>query len=244
MSDITDHDSAVPAEHYASGTEAFAAPAAPFAPEAGIGVSLSVGVFGFSVIMLGLAEAHVFTPAAAGIFVPVALGLGATGLIFGGVFEMRANNTFAGTFSLLYAGFLIATGLILRTFSPDIIKAAGAAGFGDAFGSWLLLWCVFTLGLAVAAWHINMPAFLAFMLLALAYLLLGLANIGNPGTTVNFLTKAGGWVLIADGLAAWYLSWGLAVNSVIGDRIPLFPYPYSTARAKEAPADITPMPAA
>jgi succinate-acetate transporter protein len=241
MSDITDHDDAR-AAHYASQADAFTPPAEPFAPQAGIGVSLSVGVFGFSVIMLGLASAHVFNPAASGIFVPVALGLGATGLIFGGVFEMRANNVFAGTFSLLYAGFLIATGLILRTFSPDIIKAAGAAGFGDAFGSWLLLWCVFTAGLTYAAYYVNMPAFMAFALLAVAYLLLGLANIGNPGSTVNFLAKAGGWVLIADGLAAWYLSWGLAVNSVVGDRIPLYPYPYSTATAQEAPADITPMP--
>ena len=215
----------------------------PFAPQPGIGVSLSVGVFGFSVIMLGLAEARVFTPAAVGIFVPVALGLGATGLIFGGVFELRANNVFAGTFSLLYAGFLIATGLILRTFSPDIIKAAGAAGFGDAFGSWLLLWCVFTAGLTYAAWHVNMPAFLAFALLTLAYALLGFANIGESGSTVDFLTKAGGWVLIADGLCAWYLSWGLAVNSVIGDRIPLYPYPYTPAAEKEAPADVTPLPA-
>jgi succinate-acetate transporter protein len=244
MSDMTDHDSAVRAEHYASQSEAFAPAAEPFAPQAGIGVSLSVGVFGFSVIMLGLASARVFNPAASGIFVPVALGLGATGLIFGGVFEMRANNVFAGTFSLLYAGFLIATGLILRTFSPDIIKAAGAAGFGDAFGSWLLLWCVFTAGLTYAAYYVNMPAFLAFALLAVAYLLLGLANIGNPGGTVDFLSKAGGWVLIADGLAAWYLSWGLAVNSVVGDRIPLYPYPYSAAQAQEAPADVSPLPAA
>jgi succinate-acetate transporter protein len=243
MSDMTDHDVAE-AAHYASPSEAFAPHAEAFAPQAGIGVSLSVGVFGFSVIMLGLSQASVFNPAASGIFVPVALGLGATGLIFGGVFEMRANNVFAGTFSLLYAGFLIATGLILRTFSGDIIKAAGAAGFGDAFGSWLLLWCVFTVGLTYAAYHVNMPAFLAFALLAVAYLLLGLANIGNPGSTVNFLTKAGGWVLIADGLAAWYLSWGLAVNSVVGDKIPLYPYPYSTAQAKEAPADVSPLPAA
>jgi uncharacterized protein len=222
------------------------APAAEpaFAPQPGIGVSLSVGVFGFAVIMLGLAEARVFTPNAVGIFVPVALGLGAFGLLLGGVFELRANNVFAGTFSLFYAGFLLATGLILRTFSPDIIKAAGAGGFGDAFGAWLLLWCIFTAGLALAAYHINMPAFLAFVLLALAYLLLGLANIGESGGTVDFLTKAGGWVLIADGLCAWYLSWGLAVNSVIGEKIPLFPYPYSTVQEKEAPADITPQPVA
>jgi succinate-acetate transporter protein len=221
------------------------APVQPAAnpPQPGVGVSLSVGVFGFSVIILGLAQARVFTPDAVGIFVPVAMGLGAFGLLFGGYFELRANNVFAGTFSFLYAGFLLATGLILRTFSPDIIGAAGAGGFGDAFGAWLLLWCVFTTGLAVGAYHINMPAFLAFALLAVAYLLLGLANIGESGSTVDFLTKAGGWVLIADGLCAWYLSWGLAVNSVIGDRIPLYPYPYAAAQTKEAPADTAPLPA-
>jgi succinate-acetate transporter protein len=219
-------------------------PPASNPPQPGVGVSLSVGAFGFSVLMLGLAEARVFTPAAVGIFVPVAMGLGAFGLLFGGYFELRANNVFAGTFSFLYAGFLLATGLILRTFSPGIIKAAGALGFGDAFGTWLLLWCVFTAGLTLAAYHINLPAFLAFGLLAVAYLLLGLANISNPGDMANFLTKAGGWVLVADGLCAWYLSWGLAVNSVIGDKIPLYPYPYSQAAATEAPADVTPMPVA
>jgi uncharacterized protein len=219
-----------------------AAPAAN-PPQPGVGVSLSVGVFGFSVIMLGLAEARVFSPLAIGIFVPVAMGLGAFGLLFGGYFELRANNVFAGTFSLLYAGFLLATGLILRTFSGGIIASAGAGGFGDAFGAWLLLWCVFTAGLTVAAYQINLPAFLAFALLTVAYALLGFANIGEAGGTVDFLTKAGGWVLIADGLAAWYLSWGLAVNSVIGDKIPLYPYPYTQATVHEAPADTAPLPA-
>src|SRR3954470_18861210 len=238
MSDVTD----VHSPQYASQAEAFAPTVEPFAPQAGIGVSLSVGVFGFSVIMLGLASAHVFNPLAAGIFVPVAFGLGAFGLLLGGVFEMRANNVFAGTFSLLYAGFLLATGLILREFSGDISSAAGALAFGDAFGSWLLLWCVFTAGLTYAAYYVNMPAFLAFALLAVAYLLLGLANIGNPGSMVTNLSKAGGWVLIADGLAAWYLIWGLAVNSVVGERIPLFPHPYTSAQTQEAPADVTPMP--
>jgi succinate-acetate transporter protein len=225
-------------------TEQAPSPASQYAPQPGVGVSLSVGAFGFSVIMLGLAEARVFTPAAVGIFVPVAMGLGAFGLLFGGYFELRANNVFAGTFSFLYAGFLLATGLILRTFSPAIIDAAGAGGFGDAFGAWLLIWCVFTAGLAVGAYHINMPAFLAFVLLAVAYALIGFANIGESGGTVDFLTKVGGWVLIADGLCAWYLSWGLAVNSVIGEKIPLFPYPYSAAQPQEAPADVTPLPAA
>jgi succinate-acetate transporter protein len=242
---VSDQTDRPPQDRYASQAEAFSETAEPFAPQAGIGVSLSVGVFGFAVIMLGLADARVFTPLATAIFVPVAIGLGTFGLTLGGIFELRANNVFAGTFSLLYAGFLLATGLILRgTFSPLLLKDAGAGGFGDAFGTWLLLWCVFTAALTIAAYHINLPAFLAFALLAAAYLLLGLANIGGTGSTVDFLTKAGGWVLVIDGLCAWWLSLGLAINSVIGEKIPLVPYPYGEQAQAEAPADISPLPAA
>jgi succinate-acetate transporter protein len=221
VSDITDQVAGREGERYATQAEAFDPPAEPFAPQAGIGVSLSVGVFGFSVIMLGLAQAHIFTPNAVGIFVPVALGLGATGLIFGGVFEMRANNVFAGTFSLLYAGFLIATGLILRTFSPDIIKAAGAGGFGDAFGVYLLMWAIFTAFFTYGAYYVNLPAFLAFLLLTIVYLLAGIVNISSPES--NFLLNLSGWVAIADGICAWWVGFGLVLNDM-GPR-PIIPMP-------------------
>jgi succinate-acetate transporter protein len=214
----------------------------PFAPQQGIGVSLAVGSFGFSVLVLGLADARVFTPNAIGIFAPVAMGMGAFGLLIGGLWEFRANNIFGGTFAVFYAGFLLTTGLILKTFSPGIVDAAGAGGFGDAFGAWLLLWCVFTVLLSVGAYYINMPAFLAFTLLEIAYLLLGVASIGGTGDTVDFLTKAGGWALIADGIVAWYLSWALAVNPLAGDRLPVWPYPYAMKQSKGAPADTSPLP--
>lgn len=212
-----------------------------FVPEQGIGVPLAVGSFGFSVIVLGLANAELYSPAAIGIFVPVAMATGAFGLAIGGLWEFRANNIFGGTFALFYAGFLLSTALILRYFSPGIIDAAGEGGFGDAFGTWLLLWGIFTALLSVGAWHINMPAFLAFILLAIPYFLLGFANIIGPGDTGDFLTQAGGWFLIADGAVAWYLSWALAVNPLIGDRLPLWPYPYSTPD-KGVPAGIAPSP--
>jgi succinate-acetate transporter protein len=121
--------------------------------------------------------------------------------------------------------------LILRWFSGDISTVAGALAFGDAFGSWLLLWGVFTVLLSVGAWYINMPAFLAFALLALAYFVLGFANIMNPSDTVTLLTKIGGWVLIIDGICAWYLAWAAALNSLVPNKLPLWPYPYSQAEA-------------
>jgi len=207
-----------------------------FAPEAGIGVSLAVGSFGFSVLVLGLADARIFTPNAIGIFAPVAMATGALGLFIGGLWEFRANNIFGGTFALFYAGFLLTTGLILKVFAPAIVDAAGAGGFGDAFGEWLILWGIFTTLLSVGAWYINMPAFLAFTLLEIPYFLLGIAGIVSPGDLNEVLTKAGGWFLIADGATAWYLSWALAVNPLMGNKLPLWPYPYFKRPAVAAPS--------
>lgn len=188
-----------------------------FAPAAGVGTSLAVGAFGFSVFMLGVPTAGLITADAAAAFAAVAFGTGAFGLGIGGLYELRANNVFGGTFALLYSAFLLTTAILLRFFATGMGEA-----FAPAFGTWLLIWFVFTAGLSYAAWHVNMPAFLAFALLAAAYLLLGLAQF----TGTAFLGTVGGWVLIADGIVALYLSWALAVNPVVGDRVPLWPYPY------------------
>jgi uncharacterized protein len=195
--------------------------AAAFVPEAGIGLPIAVGTFGFSVLMLGIPTAGLVNGGAATLFIAVAFGTGAFGLFIGGMMEYRANNIFGGTFALFYSAFLLTTAIMLRVFANEMDRAIFAAGFG----TWLLLWCVFTFMLSWAAWYINMPAFLAFVLLAIGYLLLGLANFSSPGVAAA-LSTLGGWVLIADGLVAWYLSWALAVNPVIGNKLPLWPYPY------------------
>lgn len=193
-----------------------------FMPEAGVGTPLAVGTFGFSVLMLGIPNSGLITADAAGVFPAVAFGTGAFGLFIGGLMEFRANNVFGGSFALFYSAFLLTTALMLRFLAVEMAPAAFAA----AFGTWLLLWCVFTFMLSWGAWYINMPAFLAFTLLAVGYLLFGLANfVGSPGTA-KVLSAAGGWVLIADGLVAWYLGWGLAVNTMVGNKIPLWPHPY------------------
>lgn len=193
-----------------------------FVPEGGIGLPIAVGTFGFSVLMLGIPNSGLITPEATPLFVAVAFGTGALGLFVGGLMEYRANNIFAGSFALFYSAFLLTTAIMLRFFAEEMDGASFAAGFG----AWLLLWFVFTLMLSWAAWHINMPAFLAFALLAVGFLLFGLANLTESTTAAQVLSRAGGWVLIADGLVAWYLSWALAVNPVIGGKLPVWPYPY------------------
>ena len=149
---------------------------------------------------------------------------------------------FGGTFALFYSAFLLTTALMLKVFQPGIVDASSQAAFNDAFGAWLILWCIFTFMLSVGAYHINMPAFVAFVLLAVPYGILGIASISAPGDFSDTLTKIGGWVLIVDGATAWYLAWALAVNSFIGDRLPLWPYPYT--RKAAAPPPVTSKPAA
>jgi hypothetical protein len=205
-------------------------PVAPEPPEhfqeAASGVPIAVVAFGFSVIALSLANAEIYA-FEANLFVPIAFGTGALGMLVGGLWEFRNGNLFGATFAVAYACFLFTTALMLRWFTPEIAaeEVAGAGGFGDAFGAYLLMWTVITVLFAYGAYYINLPAFLAFVLLAIVYLLLAIVNISQPET--NTLLNIAGWVGIADGLCAWWVGMGLALNTMgPAPRIPLLPYPY------------------
>ena len=199
-------------------------------PATATGVPLSVFAFGFSVGILGLVDTGILSGLAIGMFIAIAIGTGAIGLLIGGLWDFRGGNLFAGTFGVAFALFLLTTGLILRFFAPGIVTAAGANAFGDAFGAWLLMWAVFTAFMAIGAYQINMPAFLAFVLLAAVYVILGVAGLGGTAGWASSLTKIGGWVALADAVAAWYVGFGIVLNATIGkDVVPMFPHHPATA---------------
>ncbi len=205
-----------------------AAPPEPprYFQESASGVPIAVIAFGFSVIALSLANAEIIKPEA-GLFVPVAFGTGALGMLVGGLWEFRNGNLMGATFAVAYACFLFTTALMLRWFAPEItaVKAVGASGFGDAFGAYLIMWTVITALFAYGAYYINLPAFLAFVLLAIVYLLAAIVNISEP--TTNTLINITGWVGIADGLCAWWVGMGIVLNTMgPRPRIPMIPYPY------------------
>ena len=194
--------------------------------EGASGVPIAVIAFGFSVIALSLANAEIIQLDAS-IFVPVAFGTGALGMLVGGLAEVRNGNLFGATFALTYACFLFTTPMLLRWFAPEITAedTAGASAFGDAFGAYLLMWTVITALFAYGAYYINLPAFLAFVLLVLVYLGAAIVNITEPGS--NTLLNITGWIGILDGLCAWWVGMGLALNTMgPRPRIPMIPYPY------------------
>jgi succinate-acetate transporter protein len=196
--------------------------------EAASGVPIAVIAFGFSVIALSLANAEIIKLEAS-LFVPVAFGTGALGMLVGGLAELRNGNLFGATFGLAYACFLFTTALMLRWFAPEIAAddAAGASGFGDTFGAYLIMWALITALFAYGAYYINLPAFLAFVLLVLVYLGAAIVNITEPGN--NTLLNITGWVGILDGLCAWWVGMGLTLNTMgPHPRIPMIPYPYGS----------------
>jgi succinate-acetate transporter protein len=197
------------------------APVAAPPAEAASGVPLCVFAFGFSVLALSFANAG-WIDGAAGLFVPVAFGTGALGMLVGGLWEFRNGNLFGATFGVGYACFLFTTPMILRWFAPEV---ENASQFGDSFGAYLIMWAIFTAFMTYGAYYVNLPAFLAFLLLTVVYLLAGIVNIAGPeGTTLLRIT---GWVGVLDGLCAWWVGFGLVLNGM-GPKplIPLIPYPY------------------
>lgn len=199
-------------------------------PATATGVPLSVFSFGFAIGVLGLVDTGILSGLATGMFVAAAFGIGGLGLLLGGLWDFRGGNLFAATFGVAYGLFLLTTGLIVRFFAPAVIASAGLNAYRDAFAAWLILWAVFTAGMAIGAYRINMPAFLAFTLLAAVYTILAIAGLGGTAGWVSPLTRAGGWVALANMLAAWYLGFGILLNATIGkDVVPLFPYHPATA---------------
>jgi hypothetical protein len=118
------------------------------------------------------------------------MGTGALAMPLRGIWEFRGHNLFAATFRAVYACFLFTTALILQFYAPMITDAAGATNFSHMFGAYLIVWALFTAMLAVGARYINAPAFTAFVLLVVVYVLLGIGNLVGSAGAANALMKA------------------------------------------------------
>lgn len=194
-----------------------------YAPTAG-GFPLSLMAFAFSLALLSIANAEWINVTAIGIIIPIAYSYGAIGLIIGGLWDFRANNLLGAVAGVSYGTFWISLALILQFFGEDIANATGPEGFLDAFGSYLLLWAIFTLLLAAAAYYVAWWPFVMLLGLAGVFLLLGIANLSAPGNAADNLRQVGGYAGIVDAAMAWYLAAALLVNATTGRYLlPIFP---------------------
>jgi uncharacterized protein len=206
-------------------------PALVWAPGAGHaypatagGVPLSAFAFAFAVGFLGLVETGILSSAANDIFLATCFGIGAVGLLVGGMWEYRGGELFGGTFGVGYAGFLFSTALILKFFAAPMIAAAGVANFDHAFAAWLILWALFTAVFAIAATSISWTAVAPFTLAFVVLIVLAISNLGGTASWTTNVAKIGGWVALADSFAAGYLGAAIILNVSMGKNLlPLFP---------------------
>lgn len=218
----TSADPVVPAQSRTQTPPMPAETAVTALPPLASGVPTSV--FGFAVIITMLSLANTGLLGSGALFLPVAMVVGVLAIGIGGLYEIRNGDLFGGTFGIIYAAFLLATGIALRFFGPAAdASAAETDAFGDAVGSWFLLWALISFVFTVAARLVNLTATVAFALLGVVLLLAGLANIVG-GDAADGLTKAAGWAGLADGVAAFWLASGLLLNTMFNREVlPLGP---------------------
>jgi len=193
-------------------------------PATAPGVPLAAYAFAFAVGFLGLIQTGILSSAANDIFIATCFGIGAVGLLIGGLWEFRGGELFGGTFGVGYAGFLFSTALILKFFAPAIITAAGPLAFDHAFAAWLIMWALFTGVFAIGARSISLAAFAPFSLAFVVLVVLAIANLGGTASWADTVSKIGGWVALLDGFAAGYLASALLLNVTLGkELLPMWP---------------------
>lgn len=180
-----------------------------FFPVTAEGTALILGSLAVVLSMLSVGNAKWIPAAASGIVTPVAFTVGAVGITIGGLWNFRTGFLFGGAFGVLYGVFWLSFGLLTQVSAPGLVKAAGAIDFGKALGAYLLIWAAVSFGVAIAAWFVNRTLFATQTLLAVVFLVLGLANTGNS----TDLTKIGGYVGVVDAALALYVAIALIVNA-------------------------------
>lgn len=179
------------------------------------GISLQLGALGIVLGLLSLAEANLLPTAAIGIVVPVAFSIGAVAIFAGGIINFRAGIMVAGVIGCLYGMFWLSLAILLQITASPLSASVGAVSFRHAFGWYLILWGVMSLGLCVPVYFVSKVVLAQQFVLSIVFFLLAAAFYG---ASTN-LGKAGGWFGIIDSLLCFYISISLTTNETAGKTV-------------------------
>lgn len=169
---------------------------------------LGLAGFGLTTVVLSIINAGLLKPDAIPVVVPLAFAFGGIGQLFAGLLEYKNGNTFGLVAFTSYGAFWWWYAFLIWTIGAGWIKAPDNAAIGVA----LLMWGVFTLYMWIATFRTNFTLCSIFLLLWVTFFLLAGGNLGM-GTGWE---KLGGWVGIATGVDALYLSFAEVTNATFG----------------------------
>lgn len=168
---------------------------------------LGLAGFGLTTVVLSCINAGLLPADATTAVVPLAFAFGGVAQIITGILEYVNGNTFGTVAFTSYGLFWWWYALMVWTIGAGWIKAPAPAGVATA----LLMWGVFTLYMWVATFRSNKGVFTVFLLLWITFFMLAAGDFGwAAGKTI------GGWVGIATGVAALYVSFAEVTNGAFG----------------------------
>ena len=169
---------------------------------------LGLAAFAMTTFVLSMFNADLVSRSGETITLGLALTYGGLAQLLAGMWEFRTGNTFGAVAFTSFGAFWLS----FWAFNQFYATSIPAADVGHAVGLYLIAWGIFTTYMFVASLRTTGAIALVFILLAVAFFLLG---IGNARAN-DSLVKAGGWVGLATAIVAWYASFAAVTNSTFG----------------------------
>jgi succinate-acetate transporter protein len=186
-------------------------PAVTAAPTAlGDPIALGLASFGLSALVLSTVLSGMIDAKTLPAVLALAFALGFFTELIAGVLHFVRGETFPGVVFTTYAGFWLSYALLVQFFLPSVTAAKGDVG--TIVGMFLLAWAVFSTYMLLASIATTRTILTIFVLLTVTFYL---AAIGSFADSTS-ISKAAGYVLVADAAVALYLSAASIVNGTWG----------------------------
>jgi succinate-acetate transporter protein len=177
---------------------------------------LGLAAFAMTTFVLSMFNADLVSRSGETITLSLALTYGGLAQLLAGMWEFRTGNTFGAVAFTSFGAFWLS----FWAFNQFYASGIPTADVGHAAGLYLIAWGIFTTYMFIASLRTTGAIALVFILLAVAFFLLGIGNSRGSDS----LIKAGGWVGLATAVVAWYASFAAVTNSTFGRTVlPVMP---------------------
>jgi succinate-acetate transporter protein len=171
-----------------------------------------LGLFGFGMttVLLNLHNAGFFDMNT--MILAMGLCYGGAAQVIAGIMEWKKNNTFGTTAFISYGAFWFS--LVILILLPKV--DASLKPSADAMAAYLFMWGIFTLGVFLGTFRLNVALQFVFGSLTLLFFLLAFGDFSHTGTVFKILT---GYEGIFCGLCAFYTGMAQVLNEVYGKTV-------------------------
>jgi len=171
----------------------------------------AVTAFATTSFMLGMYQTHLLNNAGIPIVLPAAFFFGGLVQIIVAVMEFTRGNLFAGAVFGTYGPFWV----IFGAFETLYATSVPAVQLNDAVSLFLAVFAVITFYLAIASLRTDLVLALILWLIFAGLVVL---SVGTGANNVD-VTEAGGWIVLAFAVLAWYYAAGDIIEFTFGRKV-------------------------